>query len=211
MHCEANAATNDIELKDGSIIRGTKFDGVEASKLYIGTSSKETAVDGGIYTAIETAAGSVLTTLKGSVNHGTLTTNGVCINRYGENARLRTLSATRKWELASSSTIRDRGRITTSLIAERPRRCDINLLWLTAADQTLLQYLAGSAIKFRDQNGNVRATIDDSGTTIAGILVAQSDVNLTTKKLISVTAPTISSGFGTSPSSPRTTALRLSR
>jgi hypothetical protein len=201
MHCEANAATNDIELKDGSIIRGTKLDGVEASKLYIGTSSTETAVDGGIYTAIETAAGSVLTTLKGSVNHGTLTTNGVCINRYGENSA--TQNTLCNAQVGTGLFIDDSGPRTNNNIPYRGKTsggADINLLWLTAADQTLLQYLAGSAIKVRDQNGNVRATIDDSGTTIAGILVAQSDVNLTTKKLISVTAPTISSGFGTSPS-----------
>jgi hypothetical protein len=201
LHMEVNAAANDIELKDGAVIRGTRFDGVEASKLYIGTSSKETAVDGGIYTAIETAAGSLLTTLKGSVNYGTLTTNGVCINRYGENAA--TQNTLCNAQVGTGVFIDDSGPRTNNNIPYRGKLsggADINLLWLTAADQTLLQYLSGSAIKFRDQNGNVRATIDDSGTTIAGILVAQSDVNLTTKKLISVTAPTISSGFGTSPS-----------
>jgi hypothetical protein len=200
-HFEANAATNDIELKDGAIIRGTKFDGVEASKIYVGTFAKETALSGGIYTVIETATGSVLTTLGSSVNYGSLITNGVCINRLGENAAIQNTLCNA--QLGTGFFVDDSGPLVNNNIPYRAKTSTgaiVNMLWFTSLDFTNLQYLSGKAIKLSDQNGNVRVSVDDAATTVFNAFVPTGQISLNTKPWISQAAPTVSSGFGTSPS-----------
>jgi hypothetical protein len=171
---ESNSGTHDIELADASIIRGTQFINMTVGRdLMVGTASKETTIHGGNINTITINAGATATNLYGAPRYSTLTDNGTATNRFGENlAVANTLGVTNfgggGWQMDSA------GGLMTNNIPLRGKTsaaATINVLWLTSADQTLVQYLATKALKVRNHNGTTQMTVDDAATTLVGNLV----------------------------------------
>jgi hypothetical protein len=202
MDIEANGGTPEVQVGDGTnACRHTKFTNTTVqNQITISNNAKETTIDGGSYLTIVINAGALATTITNGVQYGTLTDNGTATQRFSENAATpNTLGAT-NFKGAATFTASPVFPNDIPLQAVPSTGGLLNLLWLTAADQSLLQYVATKAMKVRNSSSVTQLTVDDAGTTVAGTLVAQAGVNLNTKPWISQTAPTIASGFGTSPS-----------
>jgi hypothetical protein len=191
MDIEANGGTPEVQVGDGTnACRHTKFTNTTVqNQITISNNAKETTIDGGSYLTIVINAGALATTITNGVQYGTLTDNGTATQRFSENAATpNTLGAT-NFKGAATFTASPVFPNDIPLQAVPSTGGLLNLLWLTAADQSLLQYVATKAMKVRNSSSVTQLTVDDAGTTVAGTLVAQAGVNLNTKPWISQTAP----------------------
>jgi hypothetical protein len=202
MDIEANSGSPEVQVGDGTnACRHTKFiNTLVQNQITLSNNAKETSIDSGSYGSIVINAGALVSTISNGVQYGSLTDNGTSTQRFSENAATpNTLAAT---SFAGVATFPTSPMLPNDIPIQFKTSAGgtLNGVWNTAADQMLIQYLATKSMRVRNSSNTVALTVDDSGTTVAGTLVASAAVNLNAKPFISQTAPTIASGFGTSPS-----------
>lgn len=189
---------NDYELS-GTNVRSTRFLNINGQGSLVTGVSRETIIDGGGFGSITIGAGSAAMLING-VRYGSLTDSGTNTQIFGLNAAVpNSLAAT---DFNGTAQFKASPLLPNNIPLQAKTSTGglLNLLWPTAADQTILTYLATKAFKVNDNNGNTRLQVNDSGAVVTGTLAATGELDLNTKPWVSTTAPTIGSGFGTSPS-----------
>jgi hypothetical protein len=160
---EANTG-HDIELASTGCRHTKLLNCVIQDDLYINGAPKETIVDGGSYGTITILAGALATSIINGCSYGTLNDSGTNTQLVGLNAQ--TVNKLQETQFMSNPILTN----DKALKAYGSSGVQYPLLWWTAADQTLLQYLTGSQLKVRNTDGTAALNCNDSGVVVTGSL-----------------------------------------